>query len=494
VFGYFCLYAAVKTLSYFIIAMLAVIICVIAKNSAFVYFTAGIVTVVQTLLYVLISPVSALSVFKYVNIIALTQPNEIFKNYLNINFFGEPLNVITVSAATAFVLITILTISAFALFKKCSAAHWNNNALSDFLSRFSSGRIHVNILRHETYKVYVYNRALLVIIALIIIQYFAASGTREYIDTDEMFFKNYVERAGGFVTEETRAFIETEQARFDEIQAALFLAGKKYADGEITATDYNIIQSNIQMMLTPKKAFDRFTERVDYIETSHPDGQVIYDKGWKEIFGVNDYGEDMRTVLMFLLFAIIIISPAYSAENENGMMNIIVAAPRKLTWAARYFTNFTAALIVVAAVSLPFMANTLSFHTAAGADAIIQSIPEFSKFPLSVSVRGYMALLLITRVFGAAVAVFILQTVSLYSAKKTTAILVSLSVLALPATIYFTGAEFFAGFGLNALIGGNVWLREFKAGNAVFVSAIIGVVGALVARKIARDKIETLFS
>jgi hypothetical protein len=167
----------------------------------------------------------------------------------------------------------------------------------------------------------------------------------------------------------------------------------------------------------------------------------------------------MLQVFLILTFMAIIISPVFAGENENGMMNIIKPTPKGLAWRTRFFVCFAAAVCVVALVSVPFFTNTLSYYGADGMDAVVQSLPAFSGFWLSISIRGYMVLLFATRVLGAATAVLVIQFISLYSRKKTTAVFVSFALLALPAAVYFVGAGFFAELGLNALLGGNALLR-----------------------------------
>jgi hypothetical protein len=156
---YLLLFAAVKAISYFIVALIAATVCAVAKNSVFVYAVTGVIVGIETLLYMLISPLSVFGVLKFVNIIALTQPNGIFGNYFNINLFNQPLNIIAVSAVTGVVLIAGLLITVFTLSKHQVITIWNSNFLSDFLSRFSNRKIHVNVFRHEMYKTFIYNKA-----------------------------------------------------------------------------------------------------------------------------------------------------------------------------------------------------------------------------------------------------------------------------------------------------------------------------------------------
>jgi hypothetical protein len=470
--GYFLLYAAVKAISYFILALIVMLICVLAKNNAIVYMITGVVIAFQLLLYSIISPLSEFGLFKFLNIIALTQPNEIFKNYFNINAFGEPLNLIISSIVAAAFLIAILLIALFAVSRKQAFATWNNNAVSDFLNRFSGKQIHTCVFKHEAYKTFISNRALLILLLLAVIQWNSYTNYRGFITMEEMYYKNYVEQAGGEVTQETFDFIDAEQARFNEIELSIILAGERHQNGEISYDDYNMTVSGLQQMLAPQKGFEIFTERARYIKDI-PGGQVIFDKGFNILFGVNGYSDDMSQVLLIVIFMIIMLSPVFSAEKENGMFKLIKPTPKGLTWFVRFSVSFIVALITIMLVNLPFIINTLSFYGTGGSDAVIQSLPAFSEFPLSVSVRGYLGLLLITRIIGAAVAVFFIQLISLYSNKKTTALLISLSVIAIPAAVYFTGAEAFAKFGVNSLLGGNAALSEGILSVVIIFGAVL---------------------
>jgi hypothetical protein len=333
------------------------------------------------------------------------------------------------------------------------------------------------------YKTFIYNKALFVLILLAVIQIYIFSNYQApFMFQEDLFFKSYVERAGGYITDETYAFIEVEEIRFAEIEQSVLLAQEKRARGEMSESDYGVMQSGLQQMLAPRKAFELFKNRVIYIEGIE-NGQVIYEKAWNELMAVknadmafgleaagNVYNEDMTQALLILIFIVLIVSPVYSAENENNMTRIISATPKKLTWLIRFFVNFMTAVIVCLLVSLPFLMNTLSAYGADRSGAVIQSMPAMAEYPLAVSIRGYMILLYLTRIIGAAVAVFIIQTVSMLAKKKTTSFLISMSLLALPAAIYFAGTEFFAKFGLNALLGGNAALQ---GGTGVVISGVV---------------------
>ena len=458
VMSYLFIYAAVKAAAYFIFALIAVLICVLAKNSAAVYMAAGAVIAAQILPYAFISPLSEYGVFKFLNIAAFTQPNEILQNYFNINAFGRPLNIITASAVTAAALITVLIISLLLASSNQAAAAWDSSAVSDFLSKFSIKRIHVGVLRHEVYKTFIFNRALLILLLLAAVQFYAYNGYRGYTSQEELYYKNYVERAGGAVTQETWDFIDGEQARFDEIGQSLLLIAEMYENGELSADDYRAAGFTLQQMLSGRKGFEMFRDRAEYVRDIHG-GQIVYDKGFNTLFGVDSYDDDMSQALLIIIFIVLIVSPVFASEKENGMVNIIKPTPKGLTWLARFCVSFAAAVIALALVNLPFIINTLSYHGAAGNSAVVQSLPAFSEFPLPVSVRVYMALLLVTRILGAAAVTLLVLLISRYSNKKTIALLISLAVLAIPAAAYFIGVEFFAKIGVNSLLGGNAFLR-----------------------------------
>ena len=447
----------VKAVAYFILVLIAVLICLLAKNVAVVYIAIGFLVTVQILPYMLISPLSEFGVFKFLNIIAFTQPNEILKKYFNINAFGEPLNIITASVVVAAVLILILLILLFTVSKKQAVTSWNGNFVTDFLSRFTSWKINVGVFRHEIYKTFIVNRALLSLLILAVIQWNSYINYRGFITAEEMHYKNYIEQVGGIVTQGTLDFIETEEARFNIIESSIIIAGEKLQNGELSDVDYNMTVSSLLQMLSPQKGFEIFKERVEYIKDV-PNGQVVFDKGFNLLYGIYSYDSDMEQALLMIVFLIIMISPVFSSEKENGMFKLIKSTPKGITWNARFFASFISAIIALALVTLPFITNTLSYYGAIGNKAAIQSLPAFSEFPLSVSIRGYMFLLFGVRILGTAAVTFLIQLISLYSGKKTTAFLISLSLIAIPAAVYFVGAEFFAVFGLNALLGGNALL------------------------------------
>ena len=164
-------------------------------------------TAVSALAYFLIKPTSYLSFLRQINIIALADTKKLVGEYLNINFFENPLN-------SVFVTITANIIFAFV----CSVAGIILNCLFAPERRMSArksilnGR-HTSIAAHEMHKCFIGGRGLAIIAlcaATVIILY--QPEKPQYASVSEYYYFSYLKELEGEVTSEKETFIQNEMS------------------------------------------------------------------------------------------------------------------------------------------------------------------------------------------------------------------------------------------------------------------------------------------
>jgi type IV secretory pathway VirB3-like protein len=159
--GYLIIYAVTKVAAYFLIASFLTFLCIIAKSGLFVYVTVSAYTIVSSLFYVLIKGNSYLSILKYINPVCLIDTNILYENYLDLNFFGQPINLLKVGIIMLiFGNVLLVAANLFIFAKQKNLIFHDSRAVQWFFNHIHiKRRVSGSLWRFEAYKILIINKA-----------------------------------------------------------------------------------------------------------------------------------------------------------------------------------------------------------------------------------------------------------------------------------------------------------------------------------------------
>lgn len=305
VLGFMLVALLMKTLAISVFGMFAALLSLPAEKQTAVLFTAA-AAVASAVIYYKIGSVSALALLKYSSPAALSAPDELFGNYVNISVFGEPINSAFVTLLVCAVLLIALTGVCAFVYRRCSVAKEQRKA------KTKNRRVSDKIWANEIYRTFISCKGL-AIAALFIAGYsvWLCSIERPF-DIDDMMYADYIRYHGGAITETTANYIETEQARFDGVRSDMSALSEAFFQQKLTATDYNAHYAALSQQLMGERSFARFAAQ--YEELKDISGTaLIYDTGYKKIYGSNLTALFVTIVLMMFLTI-----PVYGADKASG--------------------------------------------------------------------------------------------------------------------------------------------------------------------------------
>ena len=277
----------------------------LAQKQTAVLFTSAAV-VVSAVIYYSIGSVSVLAILKFSAPAALSAPDELFGNYVNINVFGEPVNSAFIAVSVCALLLVTLTAVTAALYRKRSAPAEQRKAKTN--DRRISDKIWVN----ELYRTFISHKGL-AITALFLAGYalWLGSITRPF-DIDDMMYADYIRAGGGIITENTVSYIKSEQARFDGVRSDMSALSEAFSQGKLTGADYNTQYAALSQQLMGERSFARFVGQYEALRNT-PGSALIYDTGYRKIYSADLIVLAVPTVLMlFLTF------PIYGSDRASG--------------------------------------------------------------------------------------------------------------------------------------------------------------------------------
>lgn len=415
---------AVKLAAAFLAALIFECLCT-AFYSIYAYIAAVVIAAGEVILYVVIDGNSWAAAFGRINLAAFAESAGVFKNYLNINIFGEPCNIISVTGIALTVEIIAFFVLQNFLFSRIE--------IRDFKTRRiipSIRHIPKKPFSYAVYKQFVTHKGAPIILLILGIQIYLAAEYRIEFNADDMQYRAYCSRFAEMTAERADEFAEEEKRRFEELHERALTVG---FNERMTIYDE----------LNAESGFERAYGQQRYISAlDSANKAMFYQTGWRRLFGADGYTEEMRLTLFAALGICFAISPLIAYDNRRRLGFLLYT---NLHGRREYFRRNTAvsaiaSVLISIAVNAPHIIGILSLYKTEGAGFSIRCIPEFERF-FDIPIAAYVALLCVLRTVLLILCGWIILFISSKCKSVSAALPVSLAVFALPVMLYLAGAE-----------------------------------------------------
>lgn len=365
------------------------------KNSAQIYSICAAVIVAEYALYIFVPSQSPINHFRYINIINFLDTKELLSNYLNLNFFTKPINLITVYIF--FCLLLIIVFSSLSLFafakQKQIVTKINIPVIGKIKEKLFHIKGSVNIFSAEMFKLLIQEKVWIILVIALCFGINASMKTFSnfYSSIPEAIYHSYLSQMEGKIDSEKTEYIEKEQKYFDDLKKE---QEQLYSIENPTREQKDRIE-NIDMIFDGKyKGFEKFSEQYEYLkEQNEKFGTEIYfidEAKYGNIFtnSSNDWWQYIQTVIVL----IIALGNVFAFEHKRNMSKLLKATPNgKYRLAAMKY--FSAAIVSVITFIIFYLPNLIAFYRQYGfiiGDAPASSIRIFENAPHGMSLLGLL--------------------------------------------------------------------------------------------------------
>lgn len=398
-----------------------------ALFSGFAYLSAGIIAAAEIFLYATIESTSWASSFGKINLAAFVQSGEIFKTYLNINIFGYPCNIITVTVISLIVGISLSFAGEMLLFSRISVKDYKSVQIIP-----SIRYIPKKPFAYGLYKAFVTHRGFLIILIIAAIQIYSASNYTISYNADDLWYRSYCDTLSTMTEEQAEQYIEEEKSRFNELYNSM------------SKTNSSMALQKIYDELQAEQGFIKAAEQQQYIKSLDSSNKAMfYQTGWRRLFGAEDFTEDMTLALLAALGISFAVSPLISYDNRRrlGFLLYTNKYGRKKYFGQNLALSTIISILISAVVNIPHFIGILSLYKTEGASYSIKCISEFEGF-FDIPITAYLLFLFLLRTIFLALCGIIILYISSRCKSTYTALLICLAIFALPIMLYLAGAQF----------------------------------------------------
>ena len=397
----------------------------------------------EFLLYTLILGTDKLSGFKLANTIALLRTEIFFKNYYNVNLFGQAVGFLAFATVVISVMVLGLVILAVIFSAKCAESTLHIGIINKVKVWCSLHAPNPPLFFWELRKVLFNQKGILILAAVL---YFAASSGLEYryYSYEDKEREYYYEKYAGTITQET---INKMQANHEELLGLYFEAVEelKYLQEYEPENEKNLTLMQTcfdlsEKILALEEIIDNANEAFAYTERTGVETQLVKPDAYKRLFVTDRSTTDKNS--MFLLLGIVgLFSGIVACEKECNMT----------LWLQTLFKGRKPLIcrkIGVIALTVPVLVLGVSWaqlyqvQEAVGFNdlgATAQSLALLRELPIPMSIGGYLVLIYVVRMLFAFLVGVLVAGISALASNRVLGLFVSFVLLVVPMVLALTG-------------------------------------------------------
>lgn len=479
VLEYLIIWFLQKTVTLCVIALIFAFLFTIIKSNSFIYLIIASFLSVEFYLYHFIDSMSPVNHLKYVNIFYFLSGNELLGNYINLNFFSQPLNVIWTYLFVVGCCTLIFPLLCSVAFSK--REQFAGKDISGYISEKIRTKTHIfigntSVFRGECYKHYVNSKVLIILIFAVI---FAWTSFNEDIDIvysngAEVAYATYLNKLEGELTPEKEQFLLEEQNYFDKLDS----------EKEGIESDSSLSESEKAMRITAinniidtrGKGFEKVMQQYDMIKYTSQKINIApcfinYTLG--KLLMMNS-SREWTSFSIFMVLIVCSLSGVFAYEHKNKMQRLIRATRKgkgKLV-AAKFSVSLLTCFILYTLIYLPFMINYVNtFGTSIFSNPLV-FLEGFERLESDISIVVAIVLESFVRLFVSLAVVMLILFLSDKLKSTITAMIVSTSVTLVPCVLIY----FYPDLRLFSLLVNNkIWIMILLIVLSIILAGVLAM-------------------
>ena len=408
---------------------------------------AGIIGV-SALLYNLIPAGSVFVLCRYLNPVGLMKTENLYGGYLNFNLFGYPVSRLSLSLGLILLICAAGVIGSLLLFGRTQSLEARKVRLPVSIPF----RPHISILRHESYKLLIMGRALVIILLFAVLLAYQSPRRTYTPSVGEQYYQNIMTKLEGELTDEKEALVLSEKARYEEALQTIEQIDGMVSAGNLSDDTADALKAQANMTLAFYPAFGRVEAQYEHIKAEG--GSFVYDTGYLYLFGV--WEEVFPVHFLILSIGIVIaMSGAVSMEYQTGSLFLIGATKtgkRRILLYKAFIGALAAAVLTVVPI-LCRLYRISAVYPMHSLGAAIRDIPHFSGSTASLPIICFILLFAFSQILAAVLVTLFTMAISVWRKNQAQTVFFALLVLAVPMLLKLLGFEAAKWFSLYPLYG-----------------------------------------
>lgn len=432
---YLLLFFLLKWLLYALVGIFCLMVGIIWRNAMSVWLTVGGFLGAEYILSQTITPISAWNYLKYINMGNMIFSTEWLSEYRNLNFFGHPVAVFSLSC----MILGGLFLGAIPLLCLLFCRHQHSGMprlpirlhWPRWLSRPGKS---VHLGSHEGWKLVAECNAWILIALFLLVNCQQPRVLAR--STEELHYQSYINTLAGPLTPEKEAYLAQEESRFAELRRQL----SKLPEGYPTQQLEQALQGE---KVLKEQVYPRI-ERIKALEQTGSTAWLVYEPGYEYLLGRSSEHDKAGSATIALAGIILCISNLYPLEVTSGVqpLLIIYRKGRNSTALCKIGISILCATILYLIAQIPDYLYVMKNFGFPMLEAPACSLEAFSGWGDSIPLWGGILIFEALRLFATLVAAIIVVLISLWTENQIVTLCISTGVLLMPLLLHLLDITF----------------------------------------------------
>lgn len=430
----------------FFVSLLLWLLLTAVNNVKYTIIVAAGVLVTEYSLYTFLPVQSGLNGLKYFNLFTYISLSDLYTNYLNVDLFGYPLGIRSISQLALLPLCGLT--AAICIFIHC---HKKPAAGKDLLGRVAygintvtdTGLRHLGLFGMELHKTLWIQKGI-VIIALFVYMAVGLSFTANIplFNPAEVAAQQYAIELMGEITDDTFVRIKAIEAELDQTIADYEDAKLAYEKGEIADNQLNMYSYYAGTARTNKEGLNLIRSRAEELfRLGAAKGfkpWLIEQTPFESVFGTVAQSNQHKAAVVAVLALTLLLAGSMAYERQSGMTFLLGATPRgRGTLLIRKIIMAALAATVVWAIVYGMELYTLLSNFSIRAwDVPVQNLSMMTEFPILCSIKEWVVILYGYRLFALFCGAILILLVSSCVKRMEIAYIAACGIMLVPSLLY----------------------------------------------------------
>ena len=447
-------YFLLRIAAAFFVGLLLWLLLAAGSNVRYTIIVAAFVLVAEYSLYTFLPVQSGLNGLKYFNLFTYISLSALYTNYLNIDIFGYPLGIRSISQL-ALLPLCALTAAICILIHCCkkpaSGKDLLGRAAYGINTVMDTGLRHLRLFGMELYKMLWIQKGI-VIIALFVYLAVRLSYTANVpiYNPAEMSAQQYTAELEGEITDDTFDRINAMEAELNQRIADYEDAKLAYENGEIADNQLNVYAYYAGTAYTNKEGLCLVRSRAEELFSLGAEkGFVPWlmdQTPFESVYGMAAQSNQHRAAVIAVLALTLLLAGSMAYERQSGMTFLLRAAPRGR--GALLICKVIVAALEAAAVwatvygmELYALISNFSIQTW---NVPVQNLSMMTHFPILCSIKEWLVILYGYRLLALICGAILVLLVSSCVKRAEIAYIAGCGVMLIPSLLYaYVGIEVF---------------------------------------------------
>ncbi len=435
------------------IGLLMMLLMIVFQHKIYVMMIVMGIGVIEFILSLVISPLSSLYLWKYINFISFMQPEIFFQIYKNVLLGNQLILLQNIAWIVISVLLMMLFIMCIVIY-----IYQKEYQIPSFYLIFQRERhISLSLFKQEIYKcLWVQKVFFLIIISSMILGYQYMSLTIPQ-EMDIIVYQGYMEVLNGKLTKEKEIYIEKEKQRYEDLHQKLEDFIQQEKEGKISQIQRINMSESIEQQIMYEHVFNQIIEQYQIIQ-ENPSMDFVFSYPYEQMFFETKW--TFIPILLLLFISILSTSSIITYEYQNQCYSLMKTTQHGHHKTITYKLLLSVGLVIILFIITQLPTVLLFMKTYGFSSLSSSAISIGCLLPKEVTILGAWILHVFIQLLAILIVVMVGHGIVIYTKNFNLSLFIIMLVFFVPMLLSYGGIHFLDCVSLYPLLMNGIYVLE----------------------------------